>query len=233
MLKIRKKGQDAKTHQEQGIVTILNKVSEVLSDYRKQFIVVASIAAALCVIAGGYSLVRSADERKASPLLAAAYESYTRSPGMSAADTTKALELFRNVQKKYSGTMSGAIAQYYIGNCLVELGRLDEALKEYQFFVAKYSGEKYLLALAYQRLGYLYGTLGRQADAVKAFEQSEALGGPGVATVELARIYESSGNITESQKKFKIVQEKLGGTNWSVEAMGKVQKIETQKPVVK
>jgi tetratricopeptide (TPR) repeat protein len=115
----------------------------------------------------------------------------------------------------------------------VELGRLDEALKEYQFFVTKYSGEKYLLALAYQRLGYLYGALGRQADAVKAFEQSEALGGPGVATVELARIYESSGNSIESQKKFKIIQEKFGGTNWSVEAMGKVQKIETQKTVVK
>src|SRR5450759_1422543 len=112
MLKIRKKGQDAKHHQEQGIVIILNKVSGVLSTYRKQFVIAASIVAALCVIVGVYSLVRSADERKASPLLAAAYESYTRSSGMSVADTTKALELFRNVQKKYSGTMSGAIAQY-------------------------------------------------------------------------------------------------------------------------
>lgn len=233
MLKIRKKGQDAKHHQEQGIETILNSVSKVLSTYRKQLVIAASIVAALLVISGGYSLLRSADERKASPLLAAAYESYTRSPGMSSADYAKALELFRTVQKTYSSTMSGAISQYYIGNCLVELGRRDEALKEYQLFAAKYSGDKYLLALVYQRLGYLYASLGKQADAVKAFEQSESLGGPGVATIELARLYENSGNMPDSQKKFKIVQEKLGGTTWSVEAMGKLQKIEIPKPVVK
>ena len=233
MLKIKKKGQDAKHHQEQGIETVFNSVSGVLSTYRKQLVIAASIVAAVLVIVGGFSLVRSADERKASPLLAAAYESYTRSSGMSAADTTKALELFRSVQKKYSGTMSGANAQYYIGNCLVELGRPDEALKEYQFFVTKYSGDKYLLALVYQRLAYLYSALGKQADAVKAFEQAETLGGPGVATVELARLYENSGNTAESQKKLKIVQDKLGGTTWSVEAMGKLQKIETPKPVVK
>lgn len=233
MLKIRKKGQDVKHHQEQGIVTILNSVSGVLATYRKQFVIAASIAAALGVIVGGYSLLRSADEKQASPLLAAAYETYTRSPGTSAADTAKALELFRGVQKKYSGTMSGAIAQYYAGNCLVELGRPDEALKEYLLFVKKYSGDKYLLALTYQRMGYLYNALGKQADAVKAFEESEAIGGPGVATVELARLYENSGNMPESQKKLKIVQEKLGGTTWSVEAMGKLQRIETPKPVVK
>jgi len=233
MLKIRKKGQNGKTSQEQEIVTILNKVSGVLSNYRKQFVIAASIAAVFCVIAGGYSLMRSADERKASPLLAAAYESYTRSSGMSAEETAKALELFRGVQKKYSGTVSGAIAQYYIGNCLVELGQPDNALKEYQLFVSNYSGDNYLLGLVYQRMGYLYAALVKQSDAVKAFEQSETVGGPGVATIELARLYENSGNIAESQKKFKIVQEKLGGTSWSVEAMGKVQKIETPKPVVK
>jgi tetratricopeptide (TPR) repeat protein len=117
--------------------------------------------------------------------------------------------------------MSAAIAQYYIGNCLEKLGQTDEAIKEYQTFVNTYSGRKFLLGLVYQRMGYAYVLLGKQAEAIKSFEQSDALDGPGVATIELARLYEASGNIPESQKKYKLIQEKLGGSSWSIEAMGK------------
>jgi tetratricopeptide (TPR) repeat protein len=107
----------------------------------------------------------------------------------------------------------------------VNLGRTDEALKEYGDFVKKHAGEKLLAGLVYQRMGYVYGMLGRQADAIKSFEQSEAVAGPGLATVELARLYEVSGNIPESQKKYKTAMNKLGGTAWATEAMGKVQSI--------
>ena len=223
MLTIKKKAKITKQTQEQQIATITNKVASALSVYKKQLVIAGFVLVALIVIAGGYSLMRSADERKASPLLATAYEAY--SPLAATTDYGKALELFRGVQKKYPGTMSGAIAQYYVGNSLVALGRADEALKEYEFFIKKYSGEKALLGLVYQRMAYVYSTLGKQAEAIKAFEQAEAVGGPGVATIELARIYESSGNMAEAQKKYKVAQEKLGGTTWGIEAMGKVQVI--------
>jgi len=224
MLTIKKKAKVTKQTQEQQIATITHNVTSVLTVYNKQIVVAASVLVALLVIAGGYSLMRSADERKASPLIAAAYEYY--SPVLtSTPDYGKALELFRGVQKKYPGTMSAAIAQYYVGNSLAALGNMDEALKEYQFFINKYSDEKILPGLVYQRMGYVYTRLGKQAEAIKAFEQSEALEGPGVATIELARLYESSGNMSESQKKYKLVQEKLGGTTWGIEAMGKVQVI--------
>jgi tetratricopeptide (TPR) repeat protein len=128
--------------------------------------------------------------------------------------------------------MSAAVAQYYIGNCLANLGQADEALKEYQVFVKTYSDKKFLLGLVYQRMGYIYSMLGKPAEAIKAFEQSDALGTPGVATVELARLYEATGNISEAQKKYKIVQEKLGGSTWSIEAMGKTQSFEpASRPV--
>jgi tetratricopeptide (TPR) repeat protein len=224
MLTIKKKVRVTKQTQEQEIVTIMHKVTKVLSAYRQQVIIAASVLGALLVIAGGYSLMRSADERKAGSLLSVAYESYSSS-GVSPADYRKALELFRDVQKKYSGTLNAAIAQYYIGNCLVNLGQADEALKAYQIFVNTYSDKKFLLGLVYQRMGYVYNMLGKQAEAIKAFEQSDALGTPGVATIELARLYEASGNIPESQRKYKIVQEKLGGSSWGIEAMGKTQSI--------
>jgi tetratricopeptide (TPR) repeat protein len=222
MLTIKKKAKVAKQTQEQQIATITHTVADVLSTYKIKVVIAASALVALLVIAGGYSLMRSADERKASPLLAAAYEVYSPAAS-STADYARALELFRGVQKQYPGSMSAAIAEYYAGNSLAALGKTDEALKEYEFFIKKYSGKKMLLGLVYQRMGYIYGALGKQAEAVKAFEQSEALGGPGVATIELARLYETSGNRDESQKKYKLAQEKLGGTTWGIEAMGKVQ----------
>ena len=226
MLTIKKKAKVTKQTQEQQIATITHKATNILSKYKKQVLIAASVLLALLVIAGVYSIIRSADERKASPLLAAAYEVYSPS-GASAPDYRKALELFRGVQKKYSGTMSAAIAQYYVGNCLAALGQPDDAIKEYQFFVSKYAGEKYLLGLVYQRMGYVYNALGKQAEAIKAFEQAEAVGGPGVATIELARLYETSGNTSEAEKKYKLAQEKLGGTTWGIEAMGKVQVIKS------
>jgi tetratricopeptide (TPR) repeat protein len=225
MLTIKKKGQAAKIHKEQGIETIMRKGTDVLSSYRKQLNIALIVIAVALVIAGGYSLMRSADERKAAPLLAAAYESYS-SVEPSKTDFKKALELFSEVKNKYPRTRSAAIAQYYIGNCLANSGQADEAIKAYQNFINAYGGEKFLLALVYQRMGYAYSVIGKQAEAIKAFEQAEALGGPGVATVELAKIYESMGNSVGAQKKYKIIQEKLGGTNWGIEAMGKVQKIE-------
>lgn len=226
MLTIKKKAKVTKQTQEQQIATITHKATNILSAYKKQVVIAASVLVALLVIAGGYSILRAADERQASPLLAVAYEYYNPS-GSSSADYGKALELFRGVQKKYPGAMSAAIAQYYVGNCLAALGQPDEAIKEYQFFVSKYAREKYLLGLVYQRMGYAYSALGKQAEAIKAFEQAEAVEGPGVATIELARLYETSGNKSESEKKYKLAQEKLGGTTWGIEAMGKVQVIKS------
>jgi tetratricopeptide (TPR) repeat protein len=231
MLTIKKKSHVTKPAQGQEIETIMHKVTAVLTAYRKQVVIAGSLIIALLVIIGGYSMIRSADDRKAQALLSTAYESYSTA-GSVQADYGKALELFRSVQAKYSGTMGAAISQYYAGNCLENLGQPEEALKEYQLFVKNYSDKKFLLRLVYQRMGYAYAVLGKQAEAIKAFEQSDAIGEPGVATIELARLYEASGNIPESQKKYKIVQEKLGGSSWSVEAMGKTGSIvPASKPV--
>lgn len=230
MQKIKKRGNASKHPQEQQIVTLMNKVTDVLTRYQKQLYLAAAVLFATLVIAGGYSLVRSQQEQKAGPLVSSAYEFYN-STGVSAPDYKKALELFRDVQKKYPHTLSGAIAQYYIGNCLQAVGQSDEALKEYQVFISKYPDRKFLLGLVYQREGYVYSMLGKQEDAIKAFEHSEAIGGPGVATVELARLYEASGKKLESQAKYKMVQADLGGTSWAIEAMGKVQAYEP-KPAI-
>jgi len=224
MTTIKKRGYAAKRQSEQQIVTIGHNISDYTAAHRKNLTTIGVVIAAILLLVGGYSLMRSMQEQKAAPLVAAAYESYSPAGGASA-DYTKALDLFRNAQKQYPSTLSGAIAQYYVGNCLMNLGRYDEALKEYQTFTSKYGSDKFLLGLVSERLGYLYTALGKQAEAIKAFEQSESLVGPGVATQELAKVYEASGNNAEALKKYKLISDKLGGTSWAMEATGKVQKI--------
>ncbi|HUI66701.1 MAG TPA: tetratricopeptide repeat protein [Nitrospirota bacterium] len=223
---IKKRGSAAKKQPEQEIVTIAHKISAFVSSYKKQFTIAVSTLVAILLIIAGYWLKKSLDEQKAAPLVATAYEYYSPAAGANV-DYGKALSLFREVQNKYPGTMSGAIAQYYIGNCLVNLDHPEEALREYQTVVTKYSNDKLLVGLAYQRMGYVYNSLGKQADAVKSFEQSESLMGPGTATVELARLYEASGNVPEAQNKYKSIAEKLAGTTWGMDAINKVQKIES------
>jgi len=221
---IKKRSGAVKIQQEQEIVTLAHKIKNLMAEYRK-FIQIAAVAIALVIVVfAGFSLRRSAQEKEATPLVAIAYEYYSSSTGTNM-NYGKALDLFRDVQKKYPDTICGAIAQYYIGNCLVNLGRIDEALKEYQSFVGNYSRDKFLLGLVYQRIGYAYLALGKQDDARKAFVEAETLTGPGVATVELAKLYETEGNMPEAEKKYKVIMENMGGTSWGMDAMGKVQKI--------
>jgi len=224
MAKIKKRGDVSPTQPEQEIMTIARMSSDFIAKYRKQFIVAAAAVATFLVIIAGFALIKSYQEQQASPLMAAAYGYYNPASG-AVADYGRALELFRHVQQKYPNTVSGAIAQYYIGNCLVNLGRPEDALKEYGAFIKQYSGKKILAGFVYQRMGYVYEGMGKSEDARKYFQQAESLLGPGVATVELARLYELAGNQPEAEKKYKEVFEKLMGTTWAMEASSKVQKI--------
>jgi tetratricopeptide (TPR) repeat protein len=219
---IKKRGGAAKNQQETRIESAAQKVAAFLSAHRKTLKPAAALVVAVALIAAGYLFVQSGRNREASMLLTTAYGYYNPS-GNVAPDYARALDLYRDIQKKYSGTASAATAQYYIGNCLAGIGKTDEALKEYQYFVKKYSGEKLLLGFVYQRMGYAYAALGNRDEAVKAFERSESAGGPGLATVELARMYEREGKTEESLKKYRTVLEKLQGTQWAAEATAKMR----------
>ncbi len=227
MYTIKKQGYGAKKakgkkQSEPELAGLAHEVFAFFSANKKTAMSISYFLAAALVFAAGYTLYQTSNDKKASALLAQAQEYYTPSPGAQP-DYAKALELFGAVHTKYSGTMSGAIARYYAGNCLMGLGRMDEALKEYRQVIKDHSGKKDLIGLVYQRMGYAYSALGKRDEAVKSFERSEAALGPGLATVELARLYEQAGNTAEAQKKYNVIAEKLSGTGWSEEAKKKEQ----------
>lgn len=219
---MKKKAYGVKKEPQQEIVTLAHNVSAAIQARRKAINITVAALAAVFIVLAGYALIKSLNEQKAAPLLEAAYREY-KAP---VPDYAKSLELFRAVQKKYPSSLSGAIALFYAGNCLMDMGRNEEALKEYQSFAGRYTGDSFLLGLVYSRMGYLSLSMGRRDEAIAAFERADSLAGPGVATVELARLYEAAGNSAESQKKYKIVADQLAGSGWAREAMGKIQQIQ-------
>jgi tetratricopeptide (TPR) repeat protein len=229
MRTIKKQAYAAKGQQEQKIEGIMHTVSAMYAQYRRQVLIIAAAALAVLVAIGGYSLYQSGNDRKASAMLSRAYDYY--SPGTPGRpDYEKALELFRDISSKYSGTLSGAIALYYAGNCLMDTGQMQAAVTEYQDFVKRHGGEKELLGLVYQRMGYAYAALGNRDDALKFFERADAVLGPGLATLELAKAYEQAGRADEAGKKYKMLAEGLPGTQLAEEAGKKMPRGESVSP---
>ena len=79
-----------------------------------------------------------------------------------------------------------------------------------------------MLGMVYQRMGYVYRGLGKKDDAVRSFQRADELLGTGMATVELARLYEQTGKVEESRRKYKEIKENLPNTQWAFEAMTKL-----------
>lgn len=221
MRTIKRQAYAAKGQQEQKIEGIMHIVSATYAQYRRQALIAAAAALAVLVAVGGYSLYQAGNDRKASAMLSRAYDYYSPDkPGRR--DYEKALELFREINSNYSGTLSGAIAGYYAGNCLMDMGQMQAAVTEYQNFVKRHGGEKELLGLVYQRMGYAYASLGNRDEALKSFELAESVLGPGLATLELAKAYEQAGKGDEAGRKYKMLAEGLPGTQLAEEAGKKI-----------
>ena len=217
MAKIKKKSVKPLMLPDEEIRSIARSVLEYYHAYQKQANVVFTLLAVALVGVIAFTLVRSGNERKAGLLFAAAYEAYDPG-GAGTPNYPVALQRFQDITKQFGSTVNGAVAQYYIGNTLVQMDQYDSALKEYDAFTKKHAGEKVLLGMVYQRMGYAYLRLGKRDEAVKAFSEAEAVSGTGAATLELARLYDRMGNSQEAQKKYKELSEKLPATTWAMEA---------------
>jgi tetratricopeptide (TPR) repeat protein len=221
MAKIKKKITKTMLSPEEEIKSITHTVSEYYQVYRKQANMAVALIALVLIVALVYSLVQAGNEKKSGQLFAAAYDAYA--PGGGApAKYPLALQRFQDVVKQYSGTANGALAAFYIGNTYAGMGQPDAALKEYEAFTKKHAGETFLLGMVYQRIGYAYLALGKRDEAVKAFAQAETLSGTGPATVELARLYDLSGNSQEAAKKYKAISADIPSTTWASEARSKL-----------
>lgn len=221
MAKIKKKITRTMLSPEEEIKSITHTISDYYQAYRQQANVALTLVALVLIVLTVYLLVQAGNEKKSGPLFAAAYDAYDPGGG-SPPNYPLALQRFQDVAKQYGGTTSGAIAEFYIGNTYASMGQPDAALKEYEAFTKKHGGETFLMGMVYQRMGYAYLAVGKGDEAAKAFGKAEALSGTGAATLELARLYERSGNSQEALKKYKAISDDLPSSAWASEARAKL-----------
>jgi predicted negative regulator of RcsB-dependent stress response len=221
MVTIKKKSAGGQSQNEEKALAFFGRISDSVKVYQKQFAIALSLVVAILVVMGISSFLQTRKEHKAAPQLAAAYELYRPASGTS--DDQRALDAFLAVAKQFPDTKSGMMAVFYAGNCLTDMGKANEAVQQYQSLINNHSNEKMLVGLAYQRMGYVYLGLGKTDDAKKSFQQAEAQLGAGASTIELARLYEITGDMPGARDKYKAVLDKLAGTGMAAEAMSKMQ----------
>lgn len=221
MAKIKKKTTKTMLSPEDEIKGISQTIADYYHAYRQQANIALMLVVLVLIAMTVYWLVQAGNEKKSGQLFTAAYDAYD--PGGGAQPNHPlALQRFQDVVKQYGGTTNGAIAEIYIGNTYASMGQPDAALKEYEAFTKKHAGENFLLGMVYQRMGYAYLAAGKGDEAIKAFSKAETLVGTGAATLELARLYDRSGNSQEALSKYKVISDDLPSSAWASEARTKL-----------
>jgi tetratricopeptide (TPR) repeat protein len=232
MAKIKKRAPKRDLTAREEFRSIAEGVADFYRAHRNPFNIVLTAVVIVLVVMVGHSLISSNKEEQAGRLLDQGYQALEPGGGMPA-NYPVALQRFQDVVNQYGGTLSAAIAEYSVGNTYEQMGQHEQAVREYEKFTHLYGKEHFLLPFVYQRMGYAYLAMGKEAEAVKAFTMAETTGGAGPATVELARIYDREGKTADALKQYKVVSEQLSGTSWALEARTKLPPPDLQAPVSK
>lgn len=108
----------------------------------------------------------------------------------------QAVARFTDTTAAYGGTCAGAVATFFAGTCLFELGRYAEARTRFEVFLDRAGGAvDYLVPLAYENIGYCYEQQQQYAEALAWFAKQQQTGGAGAAhaLLNLARCHEAQG----------------------------------------
>lgn len=133
----------------------------------------------------------------------------------------KALETFN---KAYD-TRKSSVSLFYIAACSYELGNYDDALASLKEFTRKYSGEKRLLPLVYQKMATVYIKKGDMNEALKTLETLSALPGDtfkDLALLESGKLLEKQGKPDEAKKKYEELTKKFPDSPYKDEAAAKL-----------
>lgn len=169
-----------------------------LQEYRRPLLVAMAVLMLAVAVVGGVFWMDRQASMKAQDLEREATRMFLSRP---AGDPKKADELlkqaigqYRQVLEQYPRSPAAPLAQFHLGNALVQANDLPAAIEAYQKYVVLYGAQPSMVGLVQQRLAYAYLLKGERDQAVKAF--TTILGMPGAlnkdqALFELARLEES------------------------------------------
>jgi len=208
---------------------VKGRLSEIKTSLKKrQKTVVTGSAILLIIVVGitGFFLYRYSSNEKSRQLEYSAYKYYynlyQQKPISKQEQFQQAADLFK---KAYDKRNSPSLL-FYIANSYYELEKYDEALKNLNDFAKKYSGEKDIMPLVYQKMASIYIKTNKTDEALKTLDnlyKAEVNIYKDVALIESGRLLEKSGKKTEAEAKFKELVEKFPASPFFSEAKTKIE----------
>jgi tetratricopeptide (TPR) repeat protein len=205
---------------------------EKIKERQKHLIIGVSVIAAVVVLILGTSLYSTSKYKKADSLEREANNFYygeninAAMPEKERLD--KALELFtRSTDVKVTPTNL-----FYLGNTYFKMKDYENAINEYNRFTTKFSSEKAILPLVYQKLASSYFKTGNNEAALETLGKLAAMEGgifKDTALMYEARYLEGAGKKEESLEKYREIFTQFPSSPWTAEANAKVSSEEAKK----
>ncbi|MFQ6091262.1 MAG: tol-pal system YbgF family protein [bacterium] len=165
MLKPRKRITKKQIKQDK-LVTYTFKIVDYIQDHSRQF--TFGVVAIIAVLLIGFIVAKGKKQKElnAAILLGKAQLVYE------SGDYAGAAHLFESVIRQYGGTENGGRATYFLANCYFFTGDVDQALKYYEKYVAKYHRLPSLTASAMAGAAACYEQKGEYAEAARRYEKA-------------------------------------------------------------
>lgn len=222
---IKRKPARKKPVQENEVKSAALEALDKIKERQKQVIITASVVIAIVILYASFAIYSSSMKNKAYSLEKEANKYYYgEMPDKSMSDEDKwkkALELY----KKSINLKPTPSALYYAGNCYYNLKDYNNAIEEYSRFSDKFSSNKAILPLVYQKLSSAYfmtnqndkalNTLGKLAGVDDGIFKDTAL-------ILEARYYEGTGEKEKALAKYREIVSGFPVSVWSSEANSKV-----------
>jgi tetratricopeptide (TPR) repeat protein len=229
---IKKKTVKKKPVEEGEVKSAAFQALEKIRERQKHVIIGVSVIAAVVALFLGTSLYSTSNYKKAASLEREANNFYygeninTAMPEKERLD--KALELFtRSTDVKVTPTNL-----FYLGNTYFKLKDYENAINEYNRFTTKFSSEKAILPLVYQKLASSYFKTGNNEAALEILDKLAAMEGgifKDTALLYEARYLDGAGKKEESLEKYREIFTQFPSSPWAAEANEKVSSEEAKK----
>jgi tetratricopeptide (TPR) repeat protein len=229
---IKKKAVKKKPDQEEEVKSVALQTIEALKKKQQQLIIGVSVIVGVFALFFIFSIYSSSQYKKAYAIEMEASQYYYGEivdESLSQEDRwKKALELYQqSVDTKATPT-----ALYYLGNCYFNLGDYENAIEEYNIFTDKFSGDKAILPLVYQKLISAYVRTEQNDNVLDTIRKLEKVNGgifKDTALVLEARHHESTDTPEKALEIYRQIIMEFPASPWTAEANSKISADEAEK----